>query len=41
MEWGMANRLSRTIKSDGRCFYLAVDHGYFQGPTQRVLQNRK
>ncbi len=33
MDWGMANRLSKTIKSDGRCFYLAMDHGYFQGPT--------
>ena len=33
MDWGMANRLSRTIKPDGRCFYLAMDHGYFQGPT--------
>jgi putative autoinducer-2 (AI-2) aldolase len=38
MEWGMANRLSRTIKPDGRCFYLAVDHGYFQGPTH-CLEN--
>lgn len=33
MDWGMANRLSKTIKEDGRCFYLAMDHGYFQGPT--------
>jgi putative autoinducer-2 (AI-2) aldolase len=33
MDWGMANRLSKTIKADGRCFYLAMDHGYFQGPT--------
>ena len=33
MDWGMANRLSKTIKPDGRCFYLAMDHGYFQGPT--------
>lgn len=33
MEWGLANRLSRTIRPDGRCFYLAMDHGYFQGPT--------
>ena len=38
MEWGMANRLSRTIKPDGHCFYLAVDHGYFQGPTH-CLEN--
>ena len=33
MDWGMKNRLSKTIKSDGHCFYLAMDHGYFQGPT--------
>ncbi len=33
MDWGMANRLSKTIKPDGHCFYLAMDHGYFQGPT--------
>lgn len=33
MDWGMNNRLSRLIKPDGRCFYLPVDHGYFQGPT--------
>lgn len=38
MEWGMANRLARTIKPDGKCFYLAVDHGYFQGPTH-CLEN--
>jgi len=40
MEWGMANRLSRTIKSDGRCFYLAVDHGYFQGHTHESTAKR-
>src|SRR5512140_2410948 len=33
MDWGMQNRLSKTIKPDGHCFYLAMDHGYFQGPT--------
>lgn len=33
MDWGMANRMSKLIKPDGRCFYLAMDHGYFQGPT--------
>ena len=33
MEWGLENRLARTIKPDGHCFYLAMDHGYFQGPT--------
>jgi putative autoinducer-2 (AI-2) aldolase len=34
MEWGMKNRLSRMIRPDtGRIVMLAVDHGYFQGPT--------
>lgn len=33
MDWGKQNRLSHLIKSDGRCFFLPIDHGYFQGPT--------
>jgi putative autoinducer-2 (AI-2) aldolase len=34
MQWGMKNRLSRIIKPDtGRTVMLAVDHGYFLGPT--------
>jgi 3-hydroxy-5-phosphonooxypentane-2,4-dione thiolase len=34
MNWGMKNRLSRIINPEvGRCLMLAVDHGYFQGPT--------
>lgn len=33
MDWGMENRLSRLIQPDGRCFFLPIDHGYFQGPT--------
>ncbi|HJP17945.1 MAG TPA: 3-hydroxy-5-phosphonooxypentane-2,4-dione thiolase [Nitrospinota bacterium] len=33
MEWGMKNRLSRLIQQDGKCFFLPIDHGYFQGPT--------
>ncbi len=34
MEWGMQNRLSRIINPDtGRTLMLAVDHGYFLGPT--------
>jgi putative autoinducer-2 (AI-2) aldolase len=34
MDWGMKNRLSRIIKpEDGRTVMLAVDHGYFLGPT--------
>ena len=33
MDWGMKNRLAQVIKPDGRCFFLPIDHGYFQGPT--------
>lgn len=33
MDWGMKNRMSRLIGDDGRCFFLPIDHGYFQGPT--------
>ncbi len=34
MDWGMKNRLARIIKPEsGRTVMLAVDHGYFQGPT--------
>ncbi len=29
----MKNRLSKLIQSDGHCFFLPIDHGYFQGPT--------
>lgn len=33
MDWGMENRLSRLIQADGKCFFMPIDHGYFQGPT--------
>jgi len=34
MDWGMQNRLARIIKPEtGRTLMLAVDHGYFLGPT--------
>ena len=34
MGWGIKNRLARIIKPDtGRALMLAVDHGYFLGPT--------
>ena len=34
MDWGLKNRLSRIIKPEtGRSVMLAVDHGYFLGPT--------
>ncbi|MFH1846148.1 MAG: 3-hydroxy-5-phosphonooxypentane-2,4-dione thiolase [Candidatus Omnitrophota bacterium] len=33
MDWGMKNRLSNLFQADGHCFFLPIDHGYFQGPT--------
>jgi len=34
MEWGMQNRMSKIINpKTGRSLMLAVDHGYFLGPT--------
>ncbi len=42
MDWGMSNRLSRIIKpSTGRTVMLAVDHGYFMGPTHKLENPRK
>lgn len=39
MDWGMKNRLSRIIKpASGRTVMLAVDHGYFMGPTTGLEQ---
>ncbi len=41
MDWGLKNRFSRIIRpEDGRCVMLAVDHGYFLGPTEK-LENPK
>jgi len=34
LDWGMKNRLARVFSpTSGRTVMLAVDHGYFQGPT--------
>ena len=34
LDWGMKNRLARIFDPrDGRTLMLAIDHGYFQGPT--------
>jgi putative autoinducer-2 (AI-2) aldolase len=39
MDWGMKNRLSKIIRpKDGRSVMLAVDHGYFMGPTSGLEQ---
>jgi len=42
MDWGMQNRLSGIITPQtGRCVMLAIDHGYFQGPTTGLEQPSK
>src|SRR6202030_4346306 len=34
LDWGMQSRLARVFRpSTGRTVMLAIDHGYFQGPT--------
>jgi putative autoinducer-2 (AI-2) aldolase len=40
MDWGKHNRLSRVMRS-GKTVMLAVDHGYFQGPTTGLENPRK
>ena len=41
MDWGLQNRISRIIKpQNNHALMLAVDHGYFLGPTEK-LQNPK
>ena len=42
MDWGLKNRLSRIIKPhNNRALMLAVDHGYFLGPTERLENPKK
>ena len=42
MDWGMENRLARIVKPiDGKAVMLAVDHGYFLGPTEKLENPRK
>ncbi len=42
MDWGMKNRLARVIKpGTGRTVMLAVDHGYFLGPTSGLEVPRR
>jgi len=41
MDWGMQNRLAKLIQADGRCLFLPVDHGYFQGPVKKLENPRK
>jgi len=42
MDWGLKNRLAKIIKpSDNRALMLAVDHGYFLGPTEKLENVKK
>jgi putative autoinducer-2 (AI-2) aldolase len=42
MDWGMKNRLARIIKPEtDHTVMLAVDHGYFLGPTTKLEEPRK
>ena len=42
MDWGLKNRISQIIKSqDNRALMLAVDHGYFLGPTEKLENPKK
>ena len=42
MDWGLKNRISQIIKpQDNRALMLAVDHGYFLGPTEKLENPRK
>lgn len=41
MDWGMSNRIARMFPgSSGNSLMLAVDHGYFMGPTHRLEDPR-
>ena len=42
MDWGLKNRISSIIKpQDNRALMLAVDHGYFLGPTEKLEDPKK
>jgi len=42
MDWGLKNRISRIIKPhDNKTVMLAIDHGYFLGPTEKLENPRK
>src|SRR5262249_44619395 len=37
LDWGMQSRLARVLRpATNRTVMLAIDHGYFQGPTTRL-----
>ncbi|MCV0392499.1 MAG: 3-hydroxy-5-phosphonooxypentane-2,4-dione thiolase [Nitrosopumilus sp.] len=42
MDWGLENRLASIIKpQNNRALMLAVDHGYFLGPTEKLENPKK
>ena len=42
MDWGLQNRISNIIKpQNNRALMLAVDHGYFLGPTEKLENPKK
>jgi len=42
MSWGLQNRIASIIKpDDNRALMLAVDHGYFLGPTEKLEVPKK
>ena len=42
MDWGLKNRISKIINPlDNRALMLAVDHGYFLGPTENLKTRKK
>jgi putative autoinducer-2 (AI-2) aldolase len=42
MDWGLKNRIANILKpNNGKGVMLAVDHGYFLGPTEKLEQPKK
>ena len=42
MDWGLKNRISKIINPlDNHALMLAVDHGYFLGPTEKLENPEK
>ncbi|MBI4298075.1 MAG: 3-hydroxy-5-phosphonooxypentane-2,4-dione thiolase [Chloroflexi bacterium] len=42
MDWGMKNRMARLINPEtGHAVFLALDHGYFQGPIKKLEEPQK
>jgi 3-hydroxy-5-phosphonooxypentane-2,4-dione thiolase len=41
MSWGKKNRINQIVRPNGRCLMLAIDHGYFMGPTHGMEEPRR